>query len=59
MKRLKGAETEEYSLEVMECDCGFHMGFDASYLINVGDFYFECPSCHEVYATDLVFPEDE
>jgi hypothetical protein len=28
MKRLKSVETEQYSLEVIECDCGYHMGID-------------------------------
>ena len=45
MKELKPIETEEYSLEVYECDCGFHIGLDATYLDQVGDIDIICPSC--------------
>ena len=45
MRDLKPVETEEYSLEVIECDCGFHLGVDATYLEQVGDIIISCPSC--------------
>jgi len=32
MKRLTSIENGEVSLEVMECDCGFHLGIDATFL---------------------------
>ena len=48
-------EYEEVSgtmLEVYMCDyCGFHVGFDSSYLEQVDEIQFECPSCGEVIDT--------
>lgn len=57
MKRLKSVETEEYQLEVIECDCGFHLGLDVSYLIQVGDFLIRCPNCQKMIDTAEVCPE--
>jgi len=48
MRLLTPIETEEYSLEVVECECGFHMGLDATYLSQVGDISIKCPSCGEM-----------
>ena len=33
------------TLEVFKCGCGFHIGLDASYLLQVGSLSIECPSC--------------
>ena len=44
-KRLNSIETELVSFEVIECDCGYHMGIDATYLDQVGDFIITCPAC--------------
>jgi hypothetical protein len=59
MKRLQSCETQEYSLEVMECDCGFHIGFDATFMDQIGDFAFDCPSCGKCIETTKIFPEVE
>ena len=59
MKRLKGAESDVYSLEVGECDCGYHFGVDATYLEQMGDFLFECPACLKAIDTEDVFPACE
>jgi len=48
MKVLNSVETEEYSLEVIECDCGFHLGIDATYLDQVDGVDIECPSCGKI-----------
>jgi len=32
-------------LEYYECTCGFHFALDATFLLQVGDINFECPSC--------------
>ncbi len=48
IKILDPIETEEYSLEVIECDCGFHIGLDATYLEQVGPIDVKCPSCKEI-----------
>ena len=41
-----------------ECECGFHFGVDATYLDQIGDYFFECPACHRMIDTSKVFPED-
>lgn len=57
MKRLASAESNVYQLEVVECDCGFHLGIDATWLDQVGDFIIRCPSCDTAINTAMVFPE--
>lgn len=47
MKKLKSIETDQYSLEVYECDCGFHIGLDFSYIDSIGDVCVLCPNCSE------------
>lgn len=42
---LQSVETEQYSLCVFECVCGFHIGIDATYLDQVGEVKVRCPSC--------------
>jgi hypothetical protein len=56
MKRLPSVETELVSLEVGECDCGYHFGIDVTFLEDVGDFTFRCPSCDKCIDTAIVFP---
>lgn len=51
MKRLIGKEIEKVELEYIECDCGFHIGLDATYLDQVGDFKINCPACQKVIDT--------
>lgn len=58
MKRLDSVETETVVLEVGECDCGYHFGVDATFLVDVGDFKFACPSCGKEIDTATLFPED-
>ena len=36
------------TLQVHECDCGFHIGMDATYLEQVGNIVTQCPSCKTV-----------
>jgi len=52
MKRLTSIENDQVQLEVIECNCGYHMGIDATYLIQVGDFVVACPSCCELIDTE-------
>jgi hypothetical protein len=53
MKRLEGAVTScgTAELEVIECDCGYHMGVDATFVDQVDDAFFDvvtyCPNCKE------------
>lgn len=57
MKRLQSVETEQYQLEVCECDCGYHVGVDATYLKQVTDFITKCPACGREVDTSKVFSE--
>lgn len=52
MRVLNGIETEEYTLEVIECDCGFHIGLDATYLDQVDGIDIQCPNCGETISVD-------
>jgi hypothetical protein len=55
MKRLNSIETDQYSLEVLECACGFHLGVDASYLDQVScDIKFACPACEEDFDCEVL-----
>jgi hypothetical protein len=51
MKRLKSVSTEQYELEVFECDCGFHLGLDFTYMDQIDDFTINCPCCNRVFDT--------
>ena len=57
MKRLDSLENDTVQLEVIECDCGFHLGLDATYLDQVGDFICSCPSCGATIDTVVIVPE--
>lgn len=48
MRNLNSVETTEYVLEVIECNCGFHLGVDATYLDQVDSIVVNCPSCKEI-----------
>ena len=56
IKRLESIENEQVSLEVIECSCGFHLGIDATYLEQKGDFTLVCPSCSNIINTAIVCP---
>lgn len=51
MKRLNGVHNDKVELEIIECDCGYHMGIDASFVDQVDHAFFDvdthCPSCGE------------
>jgi hypothetical protein len=54
MERLESMENLMVSLEVIECNCGYHMGIDATYLDQVGDFVTLCPSCNRTIDTSKI-----
>jgi len=58
MRRLQSIENDQVQLEVIECDCGFHYGLDASYLEAEGDFKVICPACKTIINTEDICPED-
>ena len=57
MKRLESMSNDTVELEVIECDCGYHMGIDATYLEQVDDIKFACPNCEKEINTAVVCPE--
>lgn len=57
MKRLNSIENEQVQLEVIECNCGFHIGLDAGFIEQVGDFVITCPSCSDRIDTAVVCSE--
>ena len=57
MKRLDSVSNGKVELEVVECDCGFHLGIDATYLDQVGDFVINCPNCTKEISTEILIPE--
>lgn len=58
MKRLNSVENDQVQLEVIECDCGFHLGIDATYLDQVGDIpHLRCPICLREIDTATLCPE--
>lgn len=58
MKKLKSIETDQYMLEVYECECGFHIGIDATYLDQIGDVCVGCPNCSENLCTSEDMEEE-
>lgn len=51
-KHVGDIETDEFSLEVYECVCGFHIGLDATYLDQVDEsIILSCPSCQRKIKT--------
>lgn len=59
MKRLNSIETDQYSLEVYECQCGFHIGLDFTYIDQIGDICVFCPNCAESICTNEEEQEEE
>ncbi|HUW47215.1 MAG TPA: hypothetical protein VMW36_00530 [Patescibacteria group bacterium] len=57
MKRLESVENEQVQLEVGECSCGYHFGVDSTFLEQVKDFAFACPSCKTVINTWELFTD--
>ena len=51
-ERKEYEEVTETMMEIHKCDyCGFHIGFDISYLEQVEEIVMECSSCQEVIYT--------
>lgn len=58
MRRLMSMENDEVQLEVVECDCGFHIGLDATFLDQVGDIEIHCPACGQWIDTAILDVSD-
>ena len=51
---MKRVPLNKCEIEVIECDCGYHMGIDSSFLEQVGHFKTRCPSCDKVIQTNIL-----
>lgn len=60
-KFIGNANSDRFELEVIECKCGYHMGFDSTFIEQVGEITTFCPSCSEylTYGTDEEFDQRE
>jgi len=62
-KQLIGEEAKKADLEIIECECGFYLGIDASWLDleEASNFEMRCPSCgRDLHVEELTRPpEDE
>lgn len=52
-KLIESVETDKVQLEVYECECGFHIGLDFTFIDQVEDISIECPSCKAKIETAL------
>lgn len=53
-KYIESIETEKVQLDVIECDCGFHIGLDATYIDQVDEVNIECPSCGITISSTII-----
>lgn len=51
---IESLEGEKATIEVVECSCGYHMGFDSSFLDQVSNMKASCPSCGAIIDTALI-----
>lgn len=52
MRKLNDIETAEVQLEVYECDCGFVIGLDFTYIDQNGLASVPCPTCGRTIVVD-------
>lgn len=45
VKIIDNYDSDRCSMEVVECQCGYHLGVDASFVEQVGGITTVCPSC--------------
>lgn len=51
---MKYINQSKCELEIIECDCGFHLGLDATYLDQVSEIEIKCPSCDLLIDTNSI-----
>ena len=54
---MKLVPLNKCELDVVECDCGYHLGLDATFVDQVGDFITVCPSCGQDIDTGKLYEE--
>lgn len=58
MKRLNSVGNDQVQLEVIECDCGFHLGLDSAYLEQLDNIRVVCPACAALLDTPAIVPTE-
>ena len=51
MRYVESLEGKIASISVIECDCGYHLGVDSSYISQVGHIITPCPACSKMINT--------
>lgn len=51
---IKTINPSSCELITIECECGYHMGIDYSYVEQVSDFKTLCPSCDRIIDTTTI-----
>ena len=57
MRYIADVNQDPFVLEVYECECGFHIGLDSTYIEHVGHIEIECPNCLRKLDTEGVAHE--
>lgn len=55
---MKVVPISKCEIEIIECDCGYHMGIDTTYLDQVEHFIAKCPSCDRDINTIIIDEDD-
>lgn len=58
MKYIGDVDNDRFSLEVYACECGFHIGIDATYIDQVDKVIMKCPGCQSELDTSTAFKEE-
>lgn len=51
---MKRKDISQCEMEIIECDCGYHLGVDSTFIEQVGHFITECPSCKKKINTEIL-----
>ena len=51
---MKQVDIKKCEIEIIECDCGYHLGVDMTFVEQVGDFTTICPSCKKMIDTRVL-----
>lgn len=57
MKWLKSVDDGQIEMEIFECQCGYHLGVDSTYLQQVDDIRTACPSCDRIIDSQSLMKE--
>jgi len=53
---MKEVKIDKCDISIIECDCGYHLGVDNTYIEQVGHFITKCPSCGTMINTLILEP---